>query len=74
MAAPPRARPQPRNSLTLDGLAEAPGGSPSPGYRSSIHIVPGGSRDTWAGFADTTVSPASQKFHSSFRSMGVKAR
>lgn len=69
---------QPRTSISFgeaDGEAVEPGGTtPGSGFRSSIHIVPGGAHDTWGGFSDTQVSPASQKFHSSFRTMTVKAR
>lgn len=66
-------RVQPRTSISF-GDSEPAEATTTP-FRSSIHIVPGGAHETWSGFADTQVSPASQKFHASFRSMGVgKAR
>jgi hypothetical protein len=69
---------QPRLSSTGVLLTEADEKSATTptsgsGFRSSIRIVPGGAHDTWSGFGDTPTS-AGTKFHSSFRSMGVKAR
>jgi hypothetical protein len=63
---------QPRTSITFGD--SAPAEATTTPFRSSIHIVPGGAHETWSGFADTQVSPASQKFHASFRSMGVGSK
>jgi hypothetical protein len=65
-------RVQPRTSISF-GDSEPAEATTTP-FRSSIHIVPGGAHETWSGFADTQVSPASQKFHASFRSMGVGSK
>jgi hypothetical protein len=62
----------PRNSLVLENDTHEGALTPT-GFRPSIHIVPGGARETWTGFADTP-SPGGTKFHVSFRSMAVKAR
>lgn len=70
MAATPN-KPRPALSLAEDESGDS-ALSPGRNVRTSVRIVPGGAHDTWAGFADTPTSSAATKFHTSFRSMGVK--